>query len=424
MEVRSSIRKAPTTLNWHLPSFHPATNDEAVALQFAVSYGVVEAGVRPKRQGCDMGGVIPGSVESAPNLSSFAAGLFRPSMTAVCVALATFVAIFVAFVLTITPSFMASDRYRYLLSDDQDVSTMVTHRVFSAVRSGKPSILYFGDSAAIRCIESEDGLASLVQERTGKTFIVHDLASNAQSTWVMAALAQTVPPQPGGVIVIAFTPDILGIGARDSGRISLQAILKWPMVGIYSPVLADEARRAGLKPPLSSGVYAIDQAAYILSRRKALARNVIFGPPHYGDSLNAPWYAHVGTPEFHAEEHRLLPHVAALYDHSASENFAVIERMIIRARKSGPVHVVIMMAPMNPGWNDDPFGRAYFARYRRDLEAFAHKIGGSFASATDLAGLRQADFVDFEGHINNAGARKRCVTGLANAISKTVAGDL
>lgn len=370
-----------------------------------------------------MGGVSPDPVGSASGLSSFAEGLFRPSMTAVCVALSTFGAIFAAFVLTITPYFMASDTYRYLLSDDQDVSTMVTHRVFSAARDGTPSILYFGDSAAIRCIESEDGLVDLVRARTGKTFKVHDLASNAQSTWVMAALAQAVPPGPDGVIVIGFTPDILGIGARDSGRISLRAILKWPMVGIYSSVLADEAHRAGLMPPVSSGVYAIDQAAYILSRRKSLARNMIFGPPQYGDPLDAPWYATVGTPEFHAEEHRLLPHVAALYDHSVFENFAVLERMIARARRSGPVHVVIMMAPMNPGWNDDPFGRAYFARYRADLEAFARKVGGSFASATELAGLRQADFVDFEGHINNAAARKRCVTGLANAISTAVKGS-
>ena len=369
-----------------------------------------------------MGGVSPDPVGSASRLSSFAAGFFRPSITAVCVAVSTLAAIFTAYVLTITPSFMASDKYRYLLSDDQDVSTLVTHRAFSAARDGKPSILYFGDSDAIRCIESEDGLADLVLERTGKTFHVHDLASNAQSTWMMAALAQVVPPEPGGVIVIGFTPDILGIGSRDSGRISLQAILKWPMVGINSPVLADEARRAGLPAPFTSGVYAIDEASYILSRRKSLFRNVLFGPPHYGDPLNAPWYAHVGTPEFHAEEHRLLPQVAALYQRGLSENFAVLERMIARARKNGPVHVVIMMAPMNPGWNDDPFGRTYFARYRADLEAFARKVGGSFANATELADLRQADFVDFEGHINNAAARKRCATGLASAISTAVEG--
>jgi hypothetical protein len=91
--------------------------------------------------------------------------------------------------------------------------------------------------------------------------------------------------------------------------------------------------------------------------------------------------------------------------------------MIARARKDGPVHVVIVMAPMNPGWEDDPFGKAFFARYRSDLEKFAYKVHGIFASATEFGDLRQSDFVDFEGHINNPAARQRCETGLAKVIA-------
>ena len=355
-------------------------------------------------------------------LSSFAQGLFRPSVTAVCVAASTLAVIVTAYVLIFTTSFMASSRYRYLMADDQDVGLLVTHRVFAAPRDGTPSILHFGDSAAMRCIESEEGLAGAVRARTGKTFRVHDFASAAQSTWVMAALAQEVPPGSGGVLVLEITPDILGVGSRASRQMALQAMLRSPLVGVTSSVWADEARRAGLTPPTTSGIYAFDEAAFILPRRKALMRNMLFGPPAYGDPLNAPWYARVGTPEFHAQERRTLPKVAHLYDESASENFAVLERMIARARQPGPVHVVIMMAPMNPAWNDDPFGREYFARYRSDLEAFAAKVGGSFASATDLAGLREADFVDLEGHLNNAAARSRCADGMASAIGAAVGG--
>lgn len=350
----------------------------------------------------------------------FVQGLFRPSLTAVCTAAATLAAIVVAYALTFTPSFMASDLYRYLLIDGQDSSTVVTHRVFAAPRDGQPSILYFGDSAGARCIESEDGLADLVRRRTGQTFHVHDFASGAQSTWVVAAVAEQVPPGPGGVVVLAITPEMLGIGSRSARRMSLQAMLRSPIVGVTSPAIADEARRAGLTPPTVSGIYAFDEAGFILPHRKALLHNVLYGPPDIDDPLNAPWYARAGTAESNAQQRRSLPLVARQYDESAFENFGVMERTIARARQAGPVHVVIMMAPMNPGWNDDAAGRAYFARFRADLEGFARKVDGTFASATDVADLRQSDFVDFEGHLNNAAARKRCVEGLADTIRAAI----
>ena len=352
--------------------------------------------------------------------SSFLTSFVQPSLTAVSAAAVTLLIVLAAYCVIFTPAFMASSYYRYLLSDDQDSMTLITHRAFAAASASLPAILYFGDSDAIRCVETEKAQEDLIAGFTGRKFAFHDLATSAQSTWVMASLAQQVPPGPGGVLVIGITPDILGIGSRDDSRISLQGILKWPMVGVDTPVLADEAQRAGLSVPWKTGIYAIDQVNFILSRRKAIARNLLMGPPQYGDPLNAPWYAYVGTPEFHAEEHRLLPEVASLYDKSTSENLAVLERMIQRARDQGPTHVVILMAPMHPGWNDDPFGRAFFARYRADLEAFARKVGGTFASATYFANLQKTDFVDFEGHINNPEARHRCAVGLARVISDIV----
>lgn len=352
----------------------------------------------------------------------FVRGLTRPSVVSAATALCVLCAAFVAYCTILGPGFLASDKYRLLMSNPLDTHTLVGHRVLSRAGSSGANAILLGTSVTIRCIEGEAPLAERIEARTGRRLRVDDLATDAQATWEMAALVDRLPPQDGGVLVIGLTPGLLSANPLGDSRNALGSLLKWPRFGFTSPAMEAEARALGVAVPRRTGIYAIDNAGYILSRRKELLRNLLRGGTDYADPLTAAWYKNVNTPEFWAKEIRELPEVAAEYRANAALNFDMLDRMVLRALQSHDFRVVVLESPVNPGWWQDEAGARFYRAYRADLAALAGRLGGTFVQISDRAGLKQSDFVDYEGHLGNAAARARCSDALADGIAAALEG--
>lgn len=357
-------------------------------------------------------------------LMAFWQGLKCPSLGAVTIAFGSVAGFFLLICLFLTPAFWASGAWRYVMTDDLDVQTYVTQKVLSRPPSEPSSVVLLGTSVTIRCVESEKALSDLISKASGRLHHVHDLATDAQMTWEMAALTEQLPPGPGGVLVIGLTPGILATGPSDNGWNSLATVIKMPKLGFTSAALDEEARHAGISVPVRTGIYGLDNAKFFLSRRRAILRNFFRGGMDYADPLTAFWYADVNRPEFWREEVAALSGVAASYDTNAAYNFYVIARFIERARNQNPIRVIILESPINPSWQNEAEGAAFFARYRTNLQAFAAKQNAAFLTVSESAGLKAEDFVDYEGHIGNEAARRRCTEILAEGVAHELRRDI
>lgn len=352
-----------------------------------------------------------------PWMSAFLRGLSVPSGVSVLVACGS---IFIAFatILAIGPRFMASDAYKLALSDGFDTYVRVSHQVLKGIPDEKPAVLVLGTSLMVSCVNPKNTLENQIADATGRDMHVMELASAAQTTWEMAAIVDKVRPTDGSVLVIGLSPGVLARGLDDGSASSPYELAKQPKLAFTSEAFDIELRREGFRVPSRTGVYFLDNASFYLARRRDIMSNVV-RPTRYADPLDAPWMDHVNRPEFWQEEHEALPVVTRRYDTNLEKNFGVLSRMIERARKAKGVEIVILESPVHPGWYETEAGKVFFEAYRADLQRFAEEQRAHFASATELAGLKASDFVDFEGHLGNHPARERCT----EAVGKSVIGS-
>lgn len=355
-------------------------------------------------------------------LKSILAGMARPSVTAAGTALGTVATLFLAYCLVFGAWFTASDSYRYLMTDDLDTYTNVTHKVLSRQGSHDPAIVVLGTSVMVRCVAGEEPLSALVQADSGRRLATHDLATDAQTSWEMLALVDRLPPNADGVLVIGLSPGLLEFGSGEGRWQSLQGLIDAPKLGFVSAVMDRAAEDAGAIVPLRTGIHALDNAAFFLSRRKDIVKNLLGGGKTYGEPLDAYWYKNVNRPDFWQSEIEKVPGQEALYRQNAVANFTVLESVVTLARQGGAKGIVIVEAPLNPGWNAVPQAADYIGRYRQDLADFASRVDATLVRTTDDAGLIQSDFVDYEGHLGNAPARERCMGALARGIGAAMGG--
>ena len=366
---------------------------------------------------------VPGPDENgrgSARLSAFIEGLTRPSVTSAGVLIGTVATAFLAYIVVFGPWFTGSEFYRYQMTGQLDRSVYVTHKVLARENSPGPAIVVFGTSLVVNCVESEERLSGLVSASLGQQMPAHDFSSDLQNSWEIAAITERMPPGDGGVLVLGLSPGILSHGAESDGQGSLKYIIANPKLCFTSEILDAEARREGIKVPTRTGIHAIDNAQFILARRKTFLMNLISGGWTYGEPLDAPWHETVNTPEYWAGEMSRVPDLEANYGRNAEVNFAVLRRTVARLREAGDVNVIVLESPFNPRWWSEEAGSRFYSRYRADLETFAESLDGSLLRATDAARLTKDDFVDYEGHIGNAAARARCTDALGQEVVRVL----
>ena len=315
---------------------------------------------------------------------------------------------------------MAGPGHRYLMTHELDTHARVTSKALAIRHSEVPDVVILGASMTIRCVTSEENLADLVAEGWGEKPLVYDMATDAQTTWEMAALVDRLRPRFDGVLVLGVSAGLLSHGATDGGYSSLAKIVDHPRLGFTSEAFDNEARIAGLKVPYRIGVYSLDNLVFLLARRYQVARNLIKGAPTYGDPLNAPWMSRVNRPEYWQQEISRLPGLIKGYESNIEVNFAVIGRFATELKKSGDASFILLEPPINPRWYGERTGAKFFKRYHDDLRRFADEHGMVFLPISEEASLLPTDFVDYEGHIGTFEARERCTKTLASRVSEVL----
>lgn len=339
-------------------------------------------------------------------------GATRSSPTALVIALSLTGAAFAALCLVVTSELMIGPNYRYFMSSGFDTHTRATSRALAIRDSQTPAVVVFGDSITNMCFKSNEHPADHVAGTSREMPVVYNLATDNQTAWEMAALADRLPMRFDGVLVLGASRMLL---SHDVALLS--RIASHPRLGFTSEVLDTEARLAGFDVPYRTRIFFLDNLGFFLARRFAIPRNLLRGPPPDGDPLNAPWVAHVYREEFWQQEIAALPEEIKQYDANKHLNFAVLKRLITQIRERGDISFVLLEPPINPRWYGEATSATFFRRYREDLRQFAAEQGVSFLSVSEEAALLAADFVDYEGHIGTPSARERCAATITSWVA-------
>ena len=203
---------------------------------------------------------------------SFLRGTTRPSVSALLIVAFVFFIILSSYLFLLTADVMGGPVHRYFMDGEFDSQTIVTYRALSMKDASSPLVVILGTSVIIRCVLDEQTLASSIALHTSNKPVVYNLSADGQNTWEMAALVDCIPQGLSGVLVVGMTPSLLTF---DSERLGL-SITK-PKLGFVSPSLDQEARRAGITPPIRTGIYSYDNAHYFLAHRRNLVFNLVSG---------------------------------------------------------------------------------------------------------------------------------------------------
>jgi hypothetical protein len=257
-----------------------------------------------------------------------------------------------------------------------------------------------------RCIEEEGRLAEMVAENTGKAApSVYNLSADGLDAWGMRALVEQLHLSSDPVFVLGINAGVL------SSEIHVTSI-------IWSEILDSEARSVGLKVPYRTGIFLIDNWKGFLPRLLFIIRNLfITGPQLFGDPLDAPWLQAMNRPEIWQVEIDNLPQLMREYESNKPLNLAIFARIIAKLKARANVSFILLEAPINPRWYDEPVGKKFFESLHNDLRQFAAQHGMSYLSATKEAALLSNDFVNYKGHIGSRGGRERCTRVIASQVA-------
>ena len=343
-------------------------------------------------------------------LRAFWSGLTRPSLLAVAICAGIAIAGLVVFVLA-APFLIRTEGYRFLMSSDEDNQTLVSHQILTGLPDDRPAIIPLGTSLMVACVDPWNDLDAVIEAGTGRPVHVAEYATSAQTSWEMAAILDRSAPPEGSLVILGLSYGLMGVPVEGPGGSTLSTQAKNPKMVFVSQAFDEEIAFARLEAPARTGIFAIDNAAYFLARRKEFVKNLARGGIDYADPLDAPWYAIVGTPEAWEEEKASLPNLNERYETSAAVHFDVLARMIARERAKG-LDFLIAEAPINPEWLEADGGPAFIERFQNDIRAFADDQGLPFVAINDMAGLQTDDFVDMEGHVKTEEARARCTSAV------------
>ncbi|MBB5714321.1 hypothetical protein [Sphingomonas aerophila] len=188
---------------------------------------------------------------------SFLAGLLRPSAlglgTTLIVTLALFAALsqITAEQVQRLAGWMGGDR----TSQSIDVYLVTSRALGLAMsRTREPSLVLLGGSTTRESFDER--LASQLLGFGASGHRVTNLSGSGQTIIESVALADMLPPQFRGVVVLGVNPIRLG-KANDP-----ESVLH-PRYGVSSPFMAEQARRLGVRPDPITGRFAIDQRAFL-----------------------------------------------------------------------------------------------------------------------------------------------------------------
>jgi hypothetical protein len=338
-------------------------------------------------------------------MTDFLAGLLRPSPLAAGVAVALTLLAMLAAVGTITADALARASRTRLAIHSEDYDAVATSSVLAFARAPRPSsVLVVLGGSTTRASLLEEDLRRVVEQSVGAG-VVLKLCTSRQSLWDSIILAEQLPPGLSGYAVVGVGPSLFSMGDD-----TLTALGEQPRLGVRSESF-DRARAArGGRVGPRTGIYAIDNAPFLLARRAALVKTVVGrAPTPYVDSVYQAESSVVGARGWKTRAERVAERYP-LVERNWAANAALLERLIDTLERAG-LNVVLVETPVNPRFveerDGDGIGVMHIGRMRR----LADRRRLPYVVLNEAAALDESDFFDWA-HLRTRAAARRCVEAL------------
>lgn len=346
--------------------------------------------------------------------AAFWSGLTRPSLAGAIGTPLVALACFVIACMLVTPERLAEVDPGYLMENRDDDAAMVVAEAV-AVRRGNPDepmIALIGPSGLRDAVARPEELSRRLSERAGRPVRVHPLFSAGQTWWEAVAIADYLPPDATGVLILNVSP-VQAIRASDPLHIH-QAM------PLPSESYRDEVRRAGLQPPSRTGIYLIDYLNFYVARVPMVGMHLLEGPT--STDTPGPGRPKPMAPVTDADWEpwrKLYEQLTAGYETTLPDNVARLDRLIERINSRTRLTVVLWECPLLP--KADPlFGQAG-AVYHESIERLASERGAFYWHDTfTAAGLDVQDYVD-PAHIRTPHGREAIMQLLVERLGPLLA---
>ncbi|BCS31972.1 hypothetical protein TBR22_A11760 [Luteitalea sp. TBR-22] len=289
-------------------------------------------------------------------------------------------------------------------SGDYDAIVTADLHAYLAAPGSELTLVLFGGSTMRASFLEADVVHALHQQ--GRSARLLKLCTSTQSLWETLALAEHLPARMRGVAAVGVGPSLFSKGPELFGE--LAAV---PRLGLRSAVLDQALESRGHRVGPRTGVYAIDNAAFLVARRQALASRLLgLSPVPYVDSR----YTGETKPLTPAAWRKIGARVARRYDVMDANwaGNAVVLTRIVRTLEARGLRVLLVETPVNPRFEDEFATTATAARHRGRVEALAGDLGVPYLHLVSAARLEPDDFHDWA-HLRARHAARRCADELA-----------
>lgn len=337
-------------------------------------------------------------------MTQFLAGLLRPSPLAAGLAVALNLVAILIVVGGLTPDAIARESRTRLAMHSRDYDAIATSSILAFARAPQTPVLLVLGGSTTRASLLEDDLRRLLEESVG-TGRVLKLCTSRQSLWDSIMLAEQLPSRLRGYAIVGVGPSLFSMGDD-----TLTALGEQPRLGVRS-VSFDLARAAGgARVGRRTGIYAIDNASFLLARRVPLAAAALGrSAAPYLDSPYQPDSATIDERESIGRAERVAERYASV-ERSWSANAVLLGQLVSVLQQTG-LNVVLVETPVNPQftreWDTDGVRAAHVARMR----AFAALRQLPYVVLNEAAALEESDFFDWA-HIRTRDGARRCVEAL------------
>lgn len=328
---------------------------------------------------------------------NFRRGLVEPSAVALVVAILTSISLFGTLVMTVDAELVANST-PYLAYGPHDDGLEATAQAIElrSIPADRPLLAFVGASSTRESLIPAEDLARELRARTGHDVHVLDMTMGGETGWEMVTLAEGMAQRDGGVVVMGVNPFLFLYGRDD-----LADLMTNPRIGVTSSTIDAEARRLGIDVPTRTGVYALDNRRFLLSRFPFLRQNLFDGPvdhERYRFDFDEPADEEEWTVIASGIDERMQT-VRTRRD----SHLGVLGPFIERVREAGS-QVIILEPPINPRLVA-LMGQGY-EEHQTAIAGFARSVGARYWRLNEAVGLTEEDYVDY-GHLGNAAARER-----------------
>lgn len=349
-------------------------------------------------------------------LSEFVAGATQPSIWGIGGAFGVVLACFAACTLFVTPEFLVSHDYGYLLANEEDEYARLTWELLWLRQLPEPveGVALVGSSSVREAISDANGIARNLEQRVSRPIDVLSLNVAGLRLWEKAQACLCLEDRLKGVVVIQIDPLDLSLDPEFHS-----SFVRNPRLAAGFEAFDAELEAAAMEAPRRTGNYFIDNFGFFAARPD-IVLNLLTGPKRVTAHFAETWRPLSPEEIAAAIDHHKWEWRG--YERNRKHNFETYRRMIARLQSKG-IEVVLLEGIRNREYDDEVFdtpeAQALLRLYESEVRQFADELGIMYLDLYEESDLSGPDFTD-TAHVRNGPARER----FTRVLSRRLAGLL